>query len=279
MSRDQHKVDVCLANAETGDVKTVVEERLNTYIETHPLRLIGNGEELLFWSERDGWGHYYLYDANGTLKNQVTSGEYVTEDIDSIDEKTRTITFVAEGHEAGENPYFTHLYSVKLDGSGLKLLDAGNASHTAEMADDGKYFVDNSSTVSSAPRSVLVGSRWSDDYGSRNHRRLGPDGRRIPHARKFSGESRRRPDRSVRRSCTSRSISTPTRSYPIIAFVYPGPQTESVTQTFSPKNANVALAQLGFIVIEVGNRGGNPHRSKWYHNYRLRQPARLRAGG
>ena len=65
----------------------LVEERLNTYVETKPLRLIKNGKEILFWSERDGWGHYYLYDANGHLENQVTSGQFVTEDILDIDEK------------------------------------------------------------------------------------------------------------------------------------------------------------------------------------------------
>ena len=59
----------------------------------------------------------------------------------------------------------------------------------------------------------------------------------------------------------------PSKKYPIILYVYPGPQTESVTKTFSPRNGSVALANVGFIVIEVGNRGGNPQRSKWYHNY------------
>jgi len=59
----------------------------------------------------------------------------------------------------------------------------------------------------------------------------------------------------------------PNKKYPIIAFVYPGPQTESVNKTFTPKSPNVMLSQLGFIVIEVGNRGGNPHRSKWYHTF------------
>ncbi len=146
MSRDQHKLDICLANPDTGEVKTVIEERLNTYVEYKPLWLINNGDELLFWSERDGWGHYYLYDSAGTLKNQVTSGEYVTEDIESIDEKARTVTFMAEGHESGENPYFTHVYSAKLDGTGLKVLDPGNSSHTISIADDGKYLVDNAST-------------------------------------------------------------------------------------------------------------------------------------
>jgi dipeptidyl-peptidase-4 len=59
----------------------------------------------------------------------------------------------------------------------------------------------------------------------------------------------------------------PAKKYPVIEYVYPGPQTESVTKTFNPRETSMSLAQYGFIVIEVGNRGGNPQRSKWYHNY------------
>jgi dipeptidyl aminopeptidase/acylaminoacyl peptidase len=266
MSRDQHKIDVCLANPTTGAVTVVFEERLNTYIETHPMRLINNGDELLWWSERDGWGHYYLYDAKGTLKNQVTSGEFVTEDIENIDEKARVITFSAEGREQGENPYFTHLYSVKLDGTGLKLLDPGPSSHTASIADDGKYFVDNSSTVGAAPHSLLYdrSGAMQLDLETTDISALMEAGFRMPDQFEVKADDGLTDLYGVMYKPFDFD---PNKRYPIIAFVYPGPQTESVTQTFSPRNANVALAQLGFIVIEVGNRGGNPHRSKWYHNY------------
>ena len=266
MSRDQHKVDICLANPDTGEVKTIIEERLNTYIETKPLRLVDNGNELLFWSERDGWGHYYLFGSDGVLKNQVTSGEFVTEDIESLDEKTRTMTFSAEGRETGENPYFTHLYSIKLDGSGLKMLDPGNSSHTVAMADDAKYFVDNSSTVNTAPHSVLYDRAGATDIDleTTDTSALMDAGFHMPETFQVKADDGLTDLYGVMYKPFDFDAN---KKYPIIAFVYPGPQTESVTQTFSPKNANVALAQLGFIVIEVGNRGGNPHRSKWYHNY------------
>ena len=105
MSRDQHKVDVCLANAATGEVKNR-DRGAPQHLHRNQTRCAWSttAQELLWWSERDGWGHYYLYGADGTLKNQVTSGEFVTEDIESIDDKTRTMTFTAEGREAGENP-------------------------------------------------------------------------------------------------------------------------------------------------------------------------------
>jgi dipeptidyl-peptidase-4 len=266
MSRDQHKVDVCVANADTGEVKTLIEERLNTYVETKPIRLVKNGEEILFWSERDGWGHYYLYDGNGAVKNQVTSGEFVTENIENIDEKTRVMTFTAEGLEKGENPYFEHLYSIKLDGTGQKLLDPGDASHGVAMADDGRFFVDNASTVHSAPHSVLYDRAGAMvlDLATTDLSALMDAGFHMPEPFQVKADDGVTDLYGVMYKPFDFD---PNKKYPIIEFVYPGPQTEEVTQTFSPKNANVGLAQLGFIVIEVGNRGGNPHRSKWYHNY------------
>ena len=266
MSRDQHKVDVCVANVATGEVKTLIEERLNTYVETRPLRLANNGSEILFWSERDGWGHYYRYDASGTLKNQVTKGEFVTEDIENIDDKTGTIIFTAEGREEGENPYFTHSYSVKLDGTGLKMLDPGDASHAVSVSDDGKYFVDNFSTISTVPHSVLYdrSGALAMDLDKTDVSALFEAGFQMPQSFTVKADDGLTDLYGVMYKPFDFDAG---KKYPIIAYVYPGPQTEQVTQTFSPKNANVALAQLGFIVIEVGNRGGNPHRSKWYHNY------------
>jgi dipeptidyl-peptidase-4 len=266
MSRDMHKVDVCVVDVATGEVKVLFEERLNTYIETKPLRLINKGQEMAWWSERDGWGHYYLYDANGTLENQIDSGEFVAEAIENIDDQARIMVFSAEGREAGENPYFTHTYSVKLDGSGLKLLDPGNFSHAAAIADDGKYLVDNSSRVDTAPHSVLYdrAGAMTLDLENTDVSALVEAGFKMPETFTVKADHGITDLFGVMYKPFDFD---PNKKYPIIAFVYPGPQTESVTQTFTPRSPNVALSQLGFIVIEVGNRGGNPHRSKWYHNF------------
>jgi dipeptidyl aminopeptidase/acylaminoacyl peptidase len=266
MSRDMHKVDVCVANPETGDVKVLIEERLNTYIETKPLRVINNGDELLWWSERDGWGHWYLYDGKGALKGQVDSGEYVAEQIEQVDEKARTMVFAAEGREADENPYYTHMYSIKLDSSGMKLLDPGNASHAGAISDNGKYFVDNASRVDTAPHSLLYdrAGAMTLDLETTDVSALSDAGFKMPETFSVKADDGVTDLMGVMYKPFDFD---PNKKYPIIAFVYPGPQTESVTQTFTPRSPNVGLAQLGFIVIEVGNRGGNPHRSKWYHNF------------
>lgn len=265
-SRDRHKVDVCLADTSNGEVTTLIEERLNTYIDTMPLHLLNGGKEILFWSERDGWGHWYLYDEKGKLKGQVTSGEYTCQDIVGIDEKSRTIWFSACGKEAGEDPYYTHIYQIKLDGTNLKLMNPGDSLHTASMNDEAKFFVDNSSRVDTPPSSQLRDSKGNllMDLEKTDVSALLAAGYKYPETFTVKADDGITDLYGV----IYRPFDfNPNRKYPIIAYVYPGPQTEAVTKNFVPRHFNVALAQFGFIVIEVGNRGGNPQRSKWYHNF------------
>ncbi len=266
LSRDLHRLDLCVADTTTGVVKPVIEERMNTYIETKPLRVLAGGSELLWWSERDGWGHYYLYSSNGTLKNQVTHGEFVTEDVEGIDEKNHVALITAEGREDGQDPYYVSMYRVNLDGSGMKLLDPGNESHAINMSDSGRYFVDNSSRIDSQPKSVLYDAQGSVvmDLEKTDLTALMEAGYKFPEPFQVKADDGVTDLYGVMYKPFDFDAK---KKYPIIAFVYPGPQTESVNKTFTPKSPNVMLSQLGFIVIEVGNRGGNPHRSKWYHTF------------
>ena len=266
ISRDLHRVDVCTLDIASGDAKPLIQERMNVYIETKPLKILNNGAEMLWWSERDGWGHYYLYGADGTLKNQVDKGEYVAEDVQYVDEKGRQMYLTASGHEDGEDPYYMHVYRAALDGSGMKLLDPGDASHAIQMADSGKYFIDNFSRVNTAPQSLLFDGQGAEvmplekvDVGP-----LVEAGYKFPQPFKVKADDGITDLYGVMYKPFDFD---PNKKYPIIEYVYPGPQTESVTQVFTPRSNNVWLANLGFIVIEVGNRGGNPHRSKWYHTY------------
>jgi len=231
-----------------------------------PLRLVENGKEMLWWSERDGWGHFYLYDGQGKLKNQVTAGEYVTDQIASVDEKTRTLYFTANGREAGEDPYYTHLYRVGLDGNGLKLLTPGNFTHAVNWPDSGKYFVDTFSRVDTAPKSTLLDGQGTtlSELETTDVSQLIAAGFKYPETFKVKADDGVTDLYGVIYKPFDFDAS---RKYPVIEFVYPGPQVEQVTKSFSPKSPNVPLAQLGFVVIEVGNRGGSPQRDKWYDSY------------
>src|SRR5215203_1491347 len=157
-SRDLKRIDLCFVDINSGDVKTLVPERLNTYVETRRPGIVNNGSEIIEWSERDGWAHFYLYDGNGNLKNQITSGSFHCEDIVGIDEKRRVLYFTANGREANEDPYLLHLYRVNFDGSGLRLLNPGEFEHNSSMDDHELYFVDNYSGVNAVPKSILYNS-------------------------------------------------------------------------------------------------------------------------
>jgi dipeptidyl-peptidase-4 len=265
-SRDFRRADACVADTATGKVTKLIEERSNVWVSMKPLRLIENGKDLLWWSERDGWGHYYLYNQQGKLENQVTSGEYVADLILAVDEKARAIYFTATGREAGEDPYYTHLYRVGLDGSGVKLMTPGNFSHAVNAADSGKYFADTYSRVDTAPKSIVVDAQGGQmaELETADVTQLLEAGFKYPEVFKVKADDGVTDLYGV--------IYKPfdfdaEKKYPLIEFVYPGPQVEQVNKTFAPKSPNVALAQLGFIVMEVGNRGGSPQRNKWYDSY------------
>jgi dipeptidyl-peptidase 4 len=265
-SRDLHRFDVCLTDTKTGETKVLIHEVLNTYIDVQPLRLVNGGQEMIWWSERDGWGHYYLYEGSGKLKNQITSGEFVTTGIESIDEKLRVLYFNGCGREANEDPYYSHLYRVNLDGTGLKLLNPGDASHNASMDDGMTYFIDRLARIDQAPKSQLRDPMGNViiDLETTDVSALLAAGFKFPEPFKVKADDGITDLYGVIYKPFDFDVK---KTYPILLYVYPGPQTESVSKTFVPRSGSQWLAQFGFIVIEVGNRGGHPSRSKWYHNY------------
>jgi dipeptidyl aminopeptidase/acylaminoacyl peptidase len=266
-SRDLKRIDICVVDVNTGTVKPLIEERMNTYVELRRLGVVNGGEELIEWSERDGWAHFYLYDTNGKLKNQITSGSYHCEDIVAIDEKKRVLYFSANGREANEDPYYQHLYRVNFDGSGLRLLNAGEFEHNMSMNDSKTFFVDNYSRVNTVPKSTLYNSEGKKvmDLETADLSSLFAAGYKFPQIFTVKADDGITDLYGV--------IYKPfdfdsTKKYPVIEYVYPGPQTEAVTKGFSrPGSRTDRIAQLGTIVVTVGNRGGHPSRSKWYHNY------------
>lgn len=266
-SRDMHRVDVCVADTTSGEVQVLIEERLNTYVETHTLGLVKNGQELIHWSERDGWAHFYLHSGAGKLKRQLTSGPFHCDRITGIDDRNRVLYFTACGREQGEDPYYMHIYRVNLDGGGLKRLTPLNSNHSIDMIDNNKYFIDNFSRVDSEPQSVLRDNRGNVllSLEKADLSRLFEAGFKFPETFKVKANDGITDLYGVMYKPFDFDEN---KLYPIIAYVYPGPQTEAVAKSFSMRRTGtMALAQFGFIVITVGNRGGHPNRSKWYHNY------------
>jgi len=266
-SRDLKRIDVCAVNVATGAVTTLIEERMNTYVENRRLGLVNNGKEMIQWSERDGWAHFYLYDENGKLKNQITSGSFHCEDIEAIDEKNRVLYFTANGREPNEDPYYLHLYRINFDGTGLKLLTTPNHDNMASMDDNMRYFINTYSRVNTAPVSLLQDNtgRVIMQLQKTDMSGLMEAGYKFPEPFKVKAADGITDLYGVMYKPFNFDS---TKTYPIIEYVYPGPQTEAVNKAFGRGMDRVdRLAQLGFVVITVGNRGGHPSRSKWYHNY------------
>lgn len=266
-SRDLKRIDLCVADVKTGEVRPVVEERLNTYIEEKNPRLINNDQELIQWSERDGWGHFYLYNTDGTLKNQITSGPYHCEGVEQVDEKNRVLYFWANGKEEGQDPYYYHLYRVNFDGSGLRRLTEGNFTHTPNMNDESTYFVDNYSRVNATPKSILKDNQGNQilDLETADLSKLMETGYQFPEPYTVKADDGITDLYGVMYKPFDFDS---TKLYPVLVYVYPGPQTEAVNKPFSARMDRLdRMAQLGFVVLTIGNRGGHPARSKWYHNY------------
>lgn len=266
-SRDLYKLDVLDVNIETDESKILIQERMNTYVEQKTLFMVGDGSEFIHWSERDGWAHLYLYDGKGNLKNQITSGPWHVSQILKVDEKNRVVYFTANAMEKNENPYYTHLYSINLDGSNLKLLNKGDYDNRVEMSDSFKYFINNYSRVNTTPKSDIVDNNGNLvlKLETADLSNLFASGYKFPEIFKAKAADGITDIYGVMYKPYDFDS---TRSYPLIEYVYPGPQTEAVNTSFSANmDRTDRVAQLGFVVITLGNRGGNPNRSKWYHNY------------
>lgn len=266
-SRDLHRIDVCTYTIGEDSIVPVVKERMNTYQETRPIHVFNGGKKFIQWSERDGWAHLYLYDEKGNLKNRITKGPWHVEKVLKVDEASRTIYFLANGREEGENPYYEHLYRVNADGSGLKLLTKGDFFHQVAVDDEARFMVDNFSRVNTIPCADLIdrNGRKVMTIQESDFSQLMAAGYQFPELFKVKAADGVTDLYGVMYKPFNFDS---TKVYPIIDYVYPGPQVEAVYYPFTRMSVRTdRLAQAGFIVISVGQRGGHPSRSKWYHNY------------
>lgn len=267
-SRDHKSAWMRVANARTGAVRTLFEERMPTQVGNASMteslwRVVPASNELIWWSERDNWTQLYLYDlTTGKLKNRITTGEGNVVDIVRVDEPSRTIYFLASGKEAGRDPYFRHLYRIGLDGRGQRLLTPENANHLVSASPDGRFFVDSYSTPETPPVTVLrdLSGQVVQTLERADISRLRATGWKPPTALRMKARDGITDIYGLMYTPTRLDS---TRKYPIVNRIYPGPQSGSVgTRSFSPaRGDNQALAELGFVVVEIDGMG-TPGRSK-----------------
>lgn len=266
-SRDHRVEDLRLADVATGDVRQVFNETVATQFQSGMGRVnwryLSRRNEFVWFSERSNWGHLYLYDmATGKLKNAVTSGDWNVTQLLRVDEKTGEIVFEGVGLEKGWDPYYSAAYRGNLDGKAVTLLTPENANHAATLSEDGNWFVDVYSTPQTPPVAVAreVHGTRKVDVTKTDISRLVATGWKAPEG--FTVKARDGKT-DLYGLMFKPSNFDATRKYPIVNYIYPGPQVGSVgSRNFSAaRGDNQALAELGFIVVAIDGTG-TPYRSK-----------------
>ncbi len=269
-TRDHKQANLRVADAATGEITDILEEKVATQYESGQgevnWRYLSSSNEFLWYSERDDWGHLYLYDGKGKLKNQITKGNFVVTRLMKVDAKNRVLYFEANGREAGRDPYFSHFYSINFDGSNLKLLTPEDGNHQILMSDDGKYFVDNYSKPDVPQVSVLrdMGGKLIATLEKADISRLTATGWKPPTPITVKDRNGKWDLYGLMFTPTNLDK---TKKYPVVNYIYPGPQGGGVgTRNFGPaRSDHQALAELGFIVVIIDGTC-NPDRSKSFHD-------------
>lgn len=269
-SRDHKITTIRVADAATGDVRDVYTETVATHFESRTgWNVLWATNELLWYSQRDDWGQLYLYDLNtGRLKNKVTSGEGPVTQIVRLDEQGRTLWYMANGREPGQDPYFAHAYRIGLDGKGPQVwLTPADGNHTIALSPSGKYLVDTYSKPDAPPVVELrdAAGKLVMPLEKMDISRLVASGWRAPIPIKVKADDGKTDIYGMMFVPTNLDT---TKKYPIINNAYPGPQSGSVgSRSFAPARGDRhALAELGFIVVTIDGRG-TPGRSKSFHDH------------
>ena len=269
-SRDHKQEWVREADAETGDVREVMTETTPKFYES------GNGKinwhylpksnEILWFSERDNWGNLYLYDlATGKLKNQITHGPGNVTEVLNVDENARVIYFVGVGIEKDRDPYYEHFYRVNFDGTGMKLLTPENADHHIKVAHDGRFFTDTYSTPTQPQVTVVrdADGKTVMELAKQDISKLTAAGWVPLTPITVKGRDGKTDLYGFMFKPTHFDAS---KKYPVINYVYPGPQIGSCgARDFRAAHGDMqALAELGFVVVCIDGMG-TPFRSKSFH--------------
>jgi dipeptidyl-peptidase-4 len=271
-SRDHTKTWMRTADAATGAVHDVFQEDAKNWFESGinaiNWRYLPESNEILWWSQRSNWGHLYLYDlGTGKLKRQVTEGEWNVAEVVRLDPASRTVWFTGVNREEGHHPYHQHLYRVNLDGGEPVLLSPEDAQHAFKLSKDGKFVVDTYSTTTVAPVTVLRDAQDGKvlaEVAKADISRLQAAGWVAPEPIVVKARDGKT---DLYGQMFKPSNFDPSKKYPIINYIYPGPQVGSVrTYGFAPSHGDhQALAELGFVVVAIDGMG-TPYRSKAFHD-------------
>ena len=269
-SRDHKQEKVRIADAATGAVREVFEETVPTQYESGwdaiNWRFLPKSNELIWFSERDNWGHLYLYDAaTGKVKNQITKGDWVVTRLLKVDEKHRMLYFIADGRQA-VNPYFSQLCRIGFDGKHFAVLTPQTGNHDVTLSPSNDYFIDSYSQPNVAPVTVMrdLNGKLIANLEREDVSRLTASGWQPPTPVTVKAHDGTTDLYGLMFTPTHLD---PNKKYPVIDYIYPGPQGGGVgSWSFAASRGDhQALAELGFVVVVIEG-SSNPLRSKSFHD-------------
>jgi dipeptidyl-peptidase-4 len=267
--RGHQVMRVLTVEAMTGKVRTIVNEVCDTFFDYSSkqfLKVLPDTHELIWMSERNGWNHLYLYDtSSGKVKNPITQGQWVVRAIERVDTEKRQIWFRAMGFYPDQDPYFIHYARVDFDGKNLTLLTQGNGTHSLEYSPNQAYYIDTYSRANLPPVHELRKTEYCTlacALEKADASELTASGRTLPEP--FVAKGR---DGSTNiHGLIHRPLNyDPTQSYPVIESIYAGPHGAHVSKSFQASSGRWALADLGFIIVQIDGMGTN-WRSKAFHD-------------
>jgi len=269
VDRGHQRFRVIEVDASNGETRNVIDEKTETFIYQNLIytHYQPKTHEIIWSSEKDGWRHLYLVDElTGKIKNQITKGEWVVRDIDSIDIEKREVWFRANGMNPDEDPYHLHYYRIKFDGTGLvKLTDHAKAMHTLTFSPDRSYYIDTYSTMEKPPVTEL--RKTSDASLATKLEQADISeylslGFKLPEIFKAKGRDGKTDIWGI---VYRPSKFDPKKKYPIIENIYAGPQDSFVPKSFRHYGEMQSMAELGFIVVQMDGMG-TANRSKAFHD-------------
>tara|TARA_R110002073_G_scaffold336208_1_gene530978 strand:+ start:127122 stop:129461 length:2340 start_codon:yes stop_codon:yes gene_type:complete len=270
-SRDHKIAHLQIANTATGTVESIHKETVDTYYESgvnaENWRVLFDSNEFIWYSEKSNWGHLYLYDlTTKALKNQITSGDWIVKQLKHIDTETRELFFTAGGKEEG-NPYHDYLYKVDFDGKTVTNLTPDKGTHTVSFSPSMNYFIDTYSTTTNPPISILRNRNGKKVMNLETADISDLKAKNWQEPIEFNVKARDQ-ETDLYGVLFLPSHYNESNSYPIINYIYPGPQSGSVgNYAFRPVWRDFqAVAELGFVVVAV-DAMGTPSRSKSFHDF------------
>ncbi|RKD92546.1 DPP IV N-terminal domain-containing protein [Mangrovibacterium diazotrophicum] len=269
IKRTRKEIELCYIDR-SGECKGLVHEVCEPVFNEMKFacKILNKGEDILFWSDRTGWGHYYRYDKDGKLKNSLGTGNWTAGRIAGFDQKTQQVFYSCYEREKGINPNYKLLYRVDLDGKNAKLLTPENADHNVFVNISGNMLIDNYSRIDTAPRIIArtCSGNLLDTVATPDIQPLLDYGWKFPEQFTVKAADGKTDLYGI---IWKPFDFDPNEKYPVVSQVYPGPFTETVWTNFTvlDRYNNTALAQRGVIVVCMGHRGSAPHRGKAYSSY------------